>query len=440
MKRRIALQLSIIIVMSFLVTSSLKAQFLWNNDSAFKAGSANSGRLWGYVFADFYYKSHSDSLNRGANNQYTGIPQSRNAFQFRRIYLGYDYNISKKFSAELLLAAEDNFEPFNPPGTGAGNAVNSGDELSNSKETFFIKLANIRWKNIWKGTDLVVGEQATPAFPLLAERIWGYRSIERTISDIRRTPSYDMGAGLQGRFDAKGNYGYNLLVGNGNGDKPAQSSFRWFYGDVYAWFFDKRFVVDLYADYQRLNWMPGWHHDRQMIKGYLAYTTPALTIGAEGFINTIRADTKAVLPGGVGADTINTVAQGLSFYVHGDIIKDKLRFFARWDGYNPNTKVDNNKYSGYAGIKSPSGYMTPGYKLTFDPSTGTPNGATATTDPTSKEMFITAGLDFTPAKNVHFMPNIWYNHYKSQLNNQTGSSNGDYDMVYRMTFYFIFGK
>jgi hypothetical protein len=35
-------------------------------------------------------------------------------FQFRRIYLGYDYNISKKFTAELLLAAEDNFPPGAP--------------------------------------------------------------------------------------------------------------------------------------------------------------------------------------------------------------------------------------------------------------------------------------------------------------------------------------
>ena len=58
-----------------------------------------------------------------------------------------------KFSSELLLAAEDNFPAYNAPGQTAAN----GDELSNSKETFFIKLANVRVKNIWKGTDLVAG-------------------------------------------------------------------------------------------------------------------------------------------------------------------------------------------------------------------------------------------------------------------------------------------
>ncbi|MEO6978614.1 MAG: hypothetical protein ABI113_09560, partial [Mucilaginibacter sp.] len=55
-------------------------------------------RLWGYAFGDLYYKGHGDALNRGGSNQYTGIAQNRNGFQMRRIYLGYDYDINKKFS------------------------------------------------------------------------------------------------------------------------------------------------------------------------------------------------------------------------------------------------------------------------------------------------------------------------------------------------------
>src|ERR1700744_1730652 len=86
-----------------------QAQYLLNSDSAFKAGAPNSGRIWGYVFGDFYAKGHSDSANRGGNNQYSGIPTNRTAFQFRRIYLGYDYNITNKFSDELLLDAEEYF-------------------------------------------------------------------------------------------------------------------------------------------------------------------------------------------------------------------------------------------------------------------------------------------------------------------------------------------
>jgi hypothetical protein len=439
------------IVVLLISLGSATAQYVWNSDSAFRAGAPGSGRIWGYVFGDFYYKGHSDSLNRGGNNQYTGIPQGRNAFQFRRLYLGYDYNLSQKFSAELLLAAEDNFPAFNPPSSSAA----SGDQLLNNKESFFIKYADVKWKNIWKGTDLIVGEQPTPAFPFITERIWAYRSSERTISDIRRTPSYDMGAGLRGTFDpSTKNFGYDLLVGNGTSDKPPTNSFKWFYGDVYAYLLKKQLVLDLYADYQRLNWQPGWHHDRQMVKGYIAYSFPTtekyypgLTIGVEGFVNNLRGDTKGYMykSSGLPNDTLATVAEGISFYIHGDIIKEKLRFFARIDMYNPNKNIGKNlQDSAFAGLSSPSGYNTPGYKMTYSASTGTPTAATSTGDISSKETFMNIGLDFTPIKGVHFMPNIWYNHYNSQLPNPPGvapgTSNANYDLVYRITFYFVFGK
>jgi hypothetical protein len=418
MKRNFAKQFFIIAIFSFLTITS-QAQYLWNSDSAFKAGSANSGRLWGYMFGDFYAKGHADSASRGGNNQYSGIPNSRSAFQFRRIYLGYDYNITNKFSAELLLAAEDNFPTGNPVGTTAA----TGDLTQNGKLTFYIKLANIRWKNIWKGTDLVVGQVATPAFPLLSERIWAYRSIERTISDIRRVPSYDLGAALQGKFDAKGNFGYNLMVGNGSSAKPEGDNFKRFYGDIYAMALDKKLVFDIYADYERLEWNAlsanGFRHrSRQMTKGYIAYNTPALTVGVEGYINVLKNDMVAAKLAG-GNDTLTSNAMGISAYVHGDIIKSKLRFFARYDNLKPNSKVDNSTYSKYTNLAGNFDYN-------------------------NKEQFITAGLDFTPAKGVHFMPNIWYNGYKSEQSATIAPDGSklksDADVVYRLTFYFVFGK
>jgi len=425
------------IFLFFLVVFSSKeanAQYLLNSDSAFKAGSPNSGRIWGYAFGDYYYKAHSDSLNRGGSNQYTGIPQTRTAFQFRRIYLGYDYNISKKFTAELLLAAEDNFPAGNP----VTSATASGDQLQNSKLSFYIKLANVRWKNIWKGTDLIVGQVGTPTFALLSEKIWSYRSVEKTITDVRRTPSYDFGGALQGVFDpATKNLGYNLMVGNGSGAKPEADNFKWFYGDVYAYFLNKKVVVDLYADYERLAWTPVLHHSRQMWKGYIAYNSAAtaskgmdpgtgFTVGLEYFINNLKNDVTATKIAG-GTDLLSPSASGLSLYVHGDIIKTKLRFFARYDAFNPNNKVDNSVYKSY--VQGTGNYNDNSYL-----------GTSATGDETYKQQFVTAGLDFTPAKNVHFMPNIWYNRYKTQLASLNGKVNGDNDLVYRMTFYFVFGK
>ena len=450
-------RLTFLSIILLIATTSLKAQYLLNSDSAFKAGAANSGRLWGYAFGDYYYKTHADSLNRGGSNQYTGIPKDRTAFQSRRIYLGYDYNITTKFSAELLLAAEDDAPTATSSLTSAptitstststttvtspttatttttttstttANAGNN-DALQDNKLAFYIKLMNIRWKNIWIGTDLVVGQAATPAFPMITEKVWNYRESERTISDIRRTPSYDMGATLQGTFDPDTkNFGYDVMVGNGTSAKPENDNFKWFYGDVYGWFLDKKLVVDVYADYERLNWTFAWHHSRQMLKGFVAYTTAPLTIGVEGFLNNLKNDNFATTIAGP-VDTLNSQASGISFYVHGDIVKDKLRFFARFDTYNPMNVVNNSLYKSYKGNTGNYNDGTPTVPA------GGPN------DETYKQEFLNIGLDFIPAKNVHVIPDIWYNHYATQLSGLSGAYNGDYDLVYRMTFFFTFGK
>lgn len=417
-------------------------------DSLLKPGPT----VWGYGFMDFYYKGHADTAGtfngsyhgRGGGNQYTGVPTSHSGFQSRRIYFGFDYVLSKSFQTELLLADEDNYNTTNTTastvnvgGGGTGTvsvpaaAVPNGDLLANAKGTFYLKLANVRWHNIWKGTDFVFGQQATPSFPLLTEVVWGYRSIERTVSDIRRTPSYDFGAGLNGIFDPNTrNFGYDLLVANGTQDKPLNynNNFKWFYGDVWAKFLDKHLLVDLYADYYRMAWSPVWHNSRQMTKLYVAYTTPKITVGVEAFINNLKNDAFLTLKTG-GVDTANAKSEALSMYVRGRIYKDKLGFFARFDRYTPNNNIGNNNIQNYTKTVG----HTPNYiEPTSNPlvNNGSANGNNV------EESFITGGLDFTPNKNVHIMPNIWYDAYHT-----FGTPTPDgHDMVYRMTFYFVFGK
>ncbi len=388
----------------------VKAQYLWNNDSAFRAGAPNSGRLWGYVFGDWFYKSHADSLNRGGNNQYTNVKQGTNEFQFRRIYIGYDYNISKTFSAELLLAAEDDFT--------------TGDLLQNNKFTPYIKFANVRWKNfLIKGNDFVVGLQPTPAFPYMTENIFTYsRPIERTITDIRRTPSFDFGAGLQGRFNSKDSslvYGYNFLVANGTSAKPQALNgtlYKWFYFDAFIGLFKHRLIFDIYADYQRQNWSPSphGHSDRQMTKASIVWVGKNFTVGAEGYMNALSQ----VEQGTSGAlkDTLDGQATGLSLYAH-YFITQKFRVWARFDWYNPNTKY-NADYGKNAALYSVS----------------------TTYEPNNRERFLSAGFDFAPTNAVHIMPNIWWDEYLGQQAGLTGLAAKDYDLVYRITFFFTFGR
>ena len=109
-----------------------------------------SGKVWGYVFGDYFLKLHADEFNRG-NTQYSNLPKDFNAFAFRRIYLGYDFQISRKFSTQLLLANEND------------NADAIGER------TVYIKAANLRWKNIIPNNDLIIGQTATPIFAFLSE-------------------------------------------------------------------------------------------------------------------------------------------------------------------------------------------------------------------------------------------------------------------------------
>ena len=151
-----------------------------------------------------------------------------------------------------------------------------------------------------------------------------------------------------------------------------------------------------------------------MIKGYIAYSMPKLTVGVEAFTNKLTNGAIATDAQNVKT-TVDQTAVAVSVYARGPIVKDKVGFFVRYDNYNPDTKYDNVAYVTYA-------------------------GRVGNYDPNTKETFFTAGLDFTPTKNVHFMPNVWYNGYKGQQANLTGTAKYGYDLVYRMTAYFTFGK
>lgn len=374
-------------------------------------------RLWGYAFGDFYYNAHADAGNRGAETNYNSVPAYRNAFQFRRIYLGYDYDINKKFSVELLLASE----PSANTNPSAGTGISGGDNLADNKMSFYIKLINLRWKNIWNGTDFIIGNQWTPGWPMLTEKIWGYRFIEKTVADVHRNNPWDFGAGLQGTFDpATKNFGYDVLIGNNTSSSLLTAAnantgfYKAFYGDVYAKLFDQKLVLDLYADYMKT--APATAavggQARNMIKGFIAYTTPKLTLGVEAY--------RQKIANGV-TNTTNKLAEdatvnAISVYAQGAIYKDKLKFFARYDNYNPDKDfVAADAYTINTNL--------PAYS------------------PFTKEQLVTGGLDFIPAKSIHFSPNVWYISYHDQRNSTvSGYMPNDHVLVYRLTFFYTFGK
>ncbi|HVN58641.1 MAG TPA: hypothetical protein VMT63_10110 [Bacteroidales bacterium] len=350
-----------------------------------------SGTLWGYVFGDYYVKTHADSLSRG-KTQYAGksYPKNYDAFAFRRIYLGYDYNISEHFSAEFLLSHEsDVVDP-------------SGDR------SMYIKAANIRWKNIIPNNDLVIGQMNTPLFALVSEKAWGYRNIEKTVADMRGFgSSNDFGIAWQGKVDSKGTFGYNFLISNGTAQKLETDKYKKFWGEIYAKLLDQKLTLDFASDYEPLNGT----QSKTTVKGFAAYQTTPVTIGIEVVSQTQKAyATDSISGSNVSA---NIVPFGFSAWIKGTVIKSKLNYFARFDTYNPDTKFSTSTLYPKAKPYSANKYT---------------------------ENFITAGLDYTPVKNVHIEPNLWVDTYKSKLTTVSGKAKSDYDMTARLTFYYVFGK
>ena len=148
--------------------------------------------------------------------------------------------------------------------------------------------------------------------------------------------------------------------------------------------------------------------DRNMTKLFAAWNTNKLTVGFEGFQNTIMSGLHIV--GTDGANYYRTQkTMAMSVYVRGRILSaangdPRLNFFARFDNYDPSgnlsSVVDNTLTKSFSGTVSQY-------------------------DPATKEQFITAGLDYMPVRNVHIMPNVWMNTYASSL-----SSTGNWRWQY----------
>jgi hypothetical protein len=324
------------------------------------------GKLWGYVFGDYYYKVNGDST--GGSTQYAGFPKSFQAFEIRRVYLGYDYTFNDKFSAQFLLEGNDKI-------------------LTNSRLGIFIKTAYVEWKAL-DHASFSIGLVPTPTWSwALNEKAWNYRSIEKTILDMRGLGNAsDLGIATRGKFDKAGNYGFGLMIGNGNGQRPEINKFKKYYGTLFAKPVSG-LSFEVYGDYEPNS----GDKNKTTLKGFTSYQTKKFTIGAEVIQQTQQ---------NAGGTDIDVVPFGISGFVWGTLFAKKevpvLNAFARFDYYDPDSKNDSVGY---------------------------------------KENFITAGLDYMPIENVHIMPNVWVNSYTAKT---SGGTEKRADVVARMTFYYVY--
>jgi hypothetical protein len=199
--------------------------------TSFYAQEESGGKFSGLMFGDYFYNILRDSLINDLNNKALDGEKDLNGFQFRRIYFTYDYKISDQFSTRFRLESQ--------------TSVNVNGTIF----TAFIKDAYLNWKNIFEGSNFIFGIQPPPTYAV-SEEFWDYRSLEKTIMDLRGiASSRDFGASLKGRLNSSGSVKYWLMYGNGNTNGSEGDKFKRAYTHIDLQP-SKEFRLTLYGDYR----------------------------------------------------------------------------------------------------------------------------------------------------------------------------------------------
>ncbi len=181
------------------------------------------------MFGDYFYNIARDTSIGDLSNTALNGNKDLNGFQFRRIYFTYDYKISDMFDTRFRLEADQSAN------------------TSNGKIGIAVKDAYLKWKNIFNGSDLIIGLQPTPAFQV-SEDVWGYRTLEKTILDLRGiVSSRDLALSLKGKFDNSGKINYWVMIGNNSGNSPEVDKYKRIYGHLY-FKLSENILVTVYGD------------------------------------------------------------------------------------------------------------------------------------------------------------------------------------------------
>lgn len=300
---------SLFILLSF---SALYAQDTGNND--FKP----SGKIWGYIFGDVIYKVQGDTLNFG-RSEFAKEKENAIGGKLRRVYLGYDYNLSEKWFVRLLLEG------------------NSGVTTNKGEFTTKIKLGYLQYKipdnSIFHNAKVNVGLIPTPTFAF-PEKEWGYRSVEKEALDLRGLgSSVDQGISLQGDFSETGILGYYLMVSNGVGSKPETNKNLQYHASFFANLFDKKLKLETFANYVK----DKNNLNRTVTRQFISYHTEKFRLGFEGsksFIEEIgqKNNTSAIKE--LQPLSLSTFASAK--------IKKNIWALLRYDYFNPDTNFNKN--------------------------------------------------------------------------------------------------
>lgn len=325
-------------------------------------------KISGVVFGDYFY------------NIDNAVPAKKdmNGFQFRRIFFTTDFAVADNLDSRFRLESDQ-----------TANSNTNGGKLG-----VMVKDAYLKWKEIFKGSELVIGISPTPAFET-AEAGWGYRSLEKTILDLDGIiPSRDFGVDLKGKLIENGSINYWLKYANNSSNGPETDKYKR-YSAMFRFKLSENLQTTVHVDYaDKADKFDAFDKQTKSNNQYvgsffLGYKQKEdFSIGVEAFTRTIQNNFAKT-----AANALQDQSSfGLSVWAWGTLT-ETLKLVGRFDSYDPNIKNDSDGNS-----------------------------------------FFMAGLDYKAAKNVSVIPNFQLVSY--QAKNAQGESIKD--LTARITLVFTY--
>jgi hypothetical protein len=275
-----------------------------------------------------------------------------NYFKFRRAYFTLEHKISEKFKFRFRTDA---------------------DREVDDKARPFLKHVYLEWENLIPESKLYIELEATPTKEI-AEAVWGYRGVERTLMDVYEDQtgqsvdfaSADLGVALKGKIVKQ--FRYHLMFSNGGGyDHPEKDKYKKFIAQ-FQLLPSEGLTIAGYVDVEKQN----VDSTNYTYRGDLLYKKGNIALGSEIFQY---------------KDNQNSLKRsGFSLFGNYKVAKE-IKIFARYDFYNP--------FIGVTGIDD------------------------------DEISYIIIGFDYFPDKFVHVMPNI---RIKSYADNRSS------DIIALLTF------
>ena len=295
----------VMVVTAFLTTISMQ-------------GFAQSSLSWsGLFYMDYEYVfSSSDEEQEGENG-----------FDYRRVYLTADYTLSEEFSGRARLEASGEPESVRP----------------------VVKDLYLTWHGVLgDGHNLIFGVQPPPVFTL-SEKIWGYRSLEKTIMDRQGvSSSRDMGVSSTGGLAGDGELTYSLMVGNNNSIRGEDDKYKRVYGQL-------AFLSDNVAASVGGDYASGEDRNGVTASVFAGYMVKHVRLGVEGFFQQFDD----------ANSDVSTDRMGVSVWIVTPVA-EKVELVGRVD------LVENDYGSGSV-----------------------------------DETFLIGGVSFKPNRKVHLIPNVY---------------------------------